>query len=266
MKAILKATIIFCMISYFNGDRVIKLSGKPELFTTDKLGNCYVFKDNVLTKFALDGKTSLQYTSFESGRLFSIDASDPMQLLLFYKDFNQVVFLDNKLNPIGKPVYLDLIDLSTVSAVCKSKQFAIWIYDEYEHKLIQYGFNTKSIKQTINLDKLNKNIGDIEFMIESGNEIYMNEKNKNIWVFDEFGNKLNSIGLAISKDFQLRNKMLIFNDNNKIFKYNIQTSEKDSSEAEGFGHFDLARIENELLYVLNSDSVTLIPFGGTKKY
>jgi hypothetical protein len=256
----LKIAFVSCLIMFSVKDNVIKLAGVPELFTTDKLGNCYTYKDNLLTKISPEGKIIGQHTSFDSGQLFFIDANDPMQILLFYKDFNQVVLLDNKLNPLGNPIYLDKLDLSSVTAVCKSKQFAIWIYDEYSRKLVHYGFNPKAIIQTINLDKFGKEIGSIDFIQESGNEIYMRESNNCIWVFDQFGSKLDKIEIDVLGDFQIRNKMVLFNNHKRIFWYDLQNGTLDSMKINGFEFFDKARFENNLIYVVNKDSLVMVHF------
>jgi len=260
MNLLIKVFVLVGTILMQNADTVIKLNGVPDLFSTDKMGNIYVSKGNLLTKISPEGKMIGQFSSYDVGPLFSIDTSDPLQVLLFYKDFNQIIFLDSRLNTIGNPIYLDQLDLSSVSAVCKSKEFAVWIYDEYNRKLVHYGFSPKKILQTINFEKFANDMGSIEFIQESGNEIYLKEKDKIVWVFDQFGGKLNKIEIAFKNDFQLRNKMLFYSNNQKIFWYNLQLAELDSLQIEGFTEFDKARIENDLIYVWNSDSITLVPF------
>ncbi len=260
MNSLVKMVFIVGTILFQKGDSVIKLNGIPELFSTDKMGNIYVCKGNLLTKISSEGKIIGQYSSYDVGPLFSIDTSDPLQVLLFYKDFNQLIFLDNKLNSIGNPIYLDQLEFSSVSAVCKSKEFAVWIYDEYNRKLVHYGFSPRRVLQTINLDKYGNDIELIDFIQESGNEIYLKGKDKAIWVFNLFGGKLNKIEIAFKDDFQLRNKKLFYSKNQKIFWYNLQLAELDSLQISGFAKFDKVRIENDLIYVLNSDSITLVPF------
>jgi len=259
MASFLKTIILFTLVFVSINDEVIKLSGKPDLFTTDKLGCIYTYNENLLSKFDADGKLIGQYSNYDSGRLHSIDASDPMQILLFYKDFNMIVFLDNKLIQLGKPVYIDGINFNSVSSVCKSKQYAIWLYDEYEHKLIQYGFNPHAIIQNFNLDKMGKEIGRVETLQEIGNEIIIKDNFNVLWIFDQFGRNLNKIELTITSDFQIRINTLIFNNNKLVYLYNLHDDMMDSIKLEGFEYFDQARIENELFYVLNNDSIVIAP-------
>lgn len=101
---------------------IIKLDQEPELFTVDKIGNIYVYRQHLLKKYTAEGKLLAQFSNYESGKLHSIDVSDPFRLLLFYRDFNQIAFLDNKLNSVGDPVNLAELGFNSVSTVCKSKQ------------------------------------------------------------------------------------------------------------------------------------------------
>ena len=248
--------LIFCFLQ--SDLRVIKLEAEPEIFTTDKLGNIYVYYNYQLKKISPTGKLIAQYSRLESGALHSIDASDPMQVLLFYKDFNQLVFLDSRLSPLGNPVLLDELNLDDVSAVCKSKQIAVWLYDEYEHKLLHYGFNPKGVIQTINLDNFAKEIHDINFLLESGNELYLNQEGKAIWVFDQFGNKLQKLDIQIHIGLQQHAGKLVYHNKKKLFFYNLRTENIDSISFQAIPSFDNARIVSGSTYILSGDSITIL--------
>jgi hypothetical protein len=260
MNSFIKIVILSFLLCISTDYQLIRLNGVPELFTTDKLGNCYVYRNNLLIKMTSEGKNVGQFTSYDSGTLYSIDASDPMQILLFFKDFNQIVILDSKLNPIGNPLYLDKIGFSSVSAVCKSKQFAIWFYDEFENKLIHYGFNPKGIIQTFNFDKYGKRLSSVHFMIESGGEIYLKDNEQHIWVFDQYGGVLNELEVKAGSNYQIFNKSIVFHNKHKLFNYNFNENTLDSLEIPGFSKFDNLRIENRQIYVLNSDSICILPY------
>ena len=258
LKTILISVLLSIILKYMPSDKVIKLSGKPEIFATDNLGNCYIYRENLLEKISDQGKIIASYSSYDSGKLSAIDSSDPMQLLLFYKDFNQIVLLDSKLNQIGKALSLDLLDLSSVSAVCKSKFFAVWIFDEYQEKLIHYGFNPLGILISINLNNYKKELGNVEYMVESGNEIFLKGKGNNIWVFDQFGKLVNKVNLKIENEFQLKNNTIVYAFKNKVVLYNLQDGIADTIQVKGFNSFDKVHIENNQLYVLNQDSIKIM--------
>jgi len=257
MKTILLSILLLVFLPVKLEPIVIKLDSQPELFSIDKLGNCYVYQNYQLKKFSAKGKLVAMFSWLEAGKLESIDVSDPMHLLLYYKNFNQLLFLDSQLNKKGRPIYLDELDLNSVSAVCKSKQMAIWIYDDYENKLIHYGFNPKGIIQTINLDFFNNELSDINYMQEQGNELYLNQKNKAVWVFDQFGSKLNKLNIKTKNGFQIKNDNLIFNNGTNLYSINILSKEKSSTKITGFEKFDDIKLSNNQIYVLNNDSITI---------
>src|ERR1035438_5404402 len=66
-------------------------------FTTDKLGNTYVIADNQLLEFDSKGNPLANYSETNLGSLRSIDASNPLKLVLYYPDFGQINTLDTKL-------------------------------------------------------------------------------------------------------------------------------------------------------------------------
>ena len=257
MKTLLYTSIVLIICMLNENPIIIKLDAIPELFTIDKLGNCYIYDNNHLKKYSAPGKLIAQYSLLESGKLHFIDASDPMDLLLFYKDFNQLAFLDNKLNPIGSPFRFDDLNLTNVSAVCKSKQLAVWLYDDYENKLIQYGFNPKGIIHTINLANYGKQTTQINFILEHGNELYLNQKGVAVWVFDIFGSKLKKLDIQIDDEFQVKGNSIIYNNGNFILKRNILNGTTDTLKLTGFTKFDGAKLVAGSVYILKRDSIII---------
>src|SRR5438046_1047362 len=79
---------------------------KADLLTTDNLGNFYLVKNDVLEKYDAGGTLLKTYSNKSFGKIDLADAGNPMKLLLFYKNFSQVVFLDNTLSQNGDPVSL----------------------------------------------------------------------------------------------------------------------------------------------------------------
>src|SRR5688572_19678754 len=52
-------------------------------FTTDRLGNAYVIVENQLLVFDTAGKPKANYSNLKSGMLYSVDAANPLKILLF---------------------------------------------------------------------------------------------------------------------------------------------------------------------------------------
>ena len=67
-------------------------------------------------------------------KLAQIDVSNPMRVLLYYKDFSTIVILDRFMTN-RSTIDLRKQDIFQVEAVCLSYDNKIWVYDEFEHKL-----------------------------------------------------------------------------------------------------------------------------------
>jgi hypothetical protein len=262
MKFIIQFLIFVHFFISGSEEPVIKLKGKPDIFTVDKLDNLYIYQGNLLEKYNPDGKKTAHFSSVEFGPATSIDATDPMQTVLFFREFNIVLFLDKNLNQIGNPLYLDKAGFPAIDAVCKSKQFGIWLFDNYEQRIILYGFNPKGILNEINLLKYTKTVGSIDFMIESGNELYLHQKNHALLVYDQLGGRLSLHDLEEIKNFQVRNGALIFTDHKYLIRYNPEKESRDTIQLNSIDDFEDIRLGNQKIFVLNKNSIRILPFGG----
>jgi hypothetical protein len=259
MKFIIQVLIFFHFFISGKDEPVIKLKGKPDIFTVDKLDNLYIYQGNLLEKYNPEGKKTAHFSSVEFGPAASIDATDPMQTILFFKEFNVFLVLDKNLNQIGKPVYLDKIGFPSIDAVCKSKQFGIWLFDNYEQRIILYGFNPKGILNEINLLKHTKTAGSIDFMIESGNELYLHQKNHAVLVYDQLGGRLSIHDLGEIKNFQVRNGNIVFTDRKFLMRYNPEKETRDTIQLNSVHDFEDIRLGNQKIFVLKGDSIRILP-------
>ena len=243
---------ILLLSSDFELKTTINLKNKAEIFTTDNFGNIYVYENKILKKYNDSGKLLSTYSKNISSKLYSIDATDLFSILLYYKNSNSIVFLDNKLSKIGHTINLDKLGFYSVSAVCKSKQTAIWLLDSYDNKLLRYNYSTKQISQQIDLNKkFNKQI----VIKEQGNYIYLQEGTNNLNIYENAELLVHNKEFKNKFIFQFKGENIMLYNKNQIFSYNIENKQYDSLELENIKQFDKLRIENNLLYALNSNSI-----------
>src|SRR5688572_26898835 len=69
-------------------------------FSVDNLGNIYlVYQNGQLRKLRPNGDSLAVFNNVRKfGKLHSLDVSNPLKVLLHFKDFNTVVILDRLLN------------------------------------------------------------------------------------------------------------------------------------------------------------------------
>ena len=119
------------------------IKGDFKDFEIDNLGNVFLIStSNQLKK--LDNKydsIAIFNNSKKYGDIFSIDVSNPLRVLVYYKDFATILMLDRQLN--GKNV-IDLRqhNIFQVSAIAQSFDNRIWLFDEEDNmlkKIDEYG-------------------------------------------------------------------------------------------------------------------------------
>ena len=258
MRLLLYITVLSFLFLFKQDSVVIKLETIPEIFACDHLDNVYIYSKNTLKKFNAQGNMESQYSELGYGNLASIDVSDPFRIILFYKAFNTVLILDNKLNRIGETYQLDKLGFSTIDAICKSKQSGIWILDSYAQKLMLYSLNPRGFVREIDLARYTKPIHYIDNMVENGNEIYLFSKGKAVLIFNQLGGKLGIIDVYPENICQVNNNKLYYVKDGFFFRYNLESEQNDTIKVEGFEKMDDIKIGNEKMFVLNKDSITIV--------
>ncbi len=117
---------------------VIKKSIKGDFkdFSIDNLGNIYLISTNNQIK-KIDSKLdsiAIYSDSKRFGNLFSIDVSNPLKIMVYYRDFATIVILDRQLS-IKNVIDLRQHNIFQVSAVAQSFDNKIWLFDEEDNKI-----------------------------------------------------------------------------------------------------------------------------------
>jgi hypothetical protein len=191
-----------------NGERDISVAVK--LLEIDNLGNIYVLDiDNKLTKHNQEGKLLFEHYDKQLGIVDAIDVSNPLQILMYYKDYGHVKYLDNTLAPI------QTIDLNSdkyfgMETVCQSNDNHIWVVDPTIQRIIKLDKNLNSIFETNNFGDLGLPDGNFIKMRENGNYLVALHKTQGFIVFDNFGQFIKKIPSYGALDFQFDGKALIY--------------------------------------------------------
>lgn len=80
-----------------------KSPGSYSSFAVDNLGNLYLLStENQLKKLSVKGDSMGVFNDVRRfGKLYSINAINPLKTLLFYKDYRTVIVLDRLLNTVN---------------------------------------------------------------------------------------------------------------------------------------------------------------------
>jgi hypothetical protein len=195
-------------------------SGAVSDFAVDNLGNVYlVYQDGQLKKLKPNGDSIAVFNNVRRfGKLFSIDVSNPLKVLLYYRSFGTVVILDRFLN---ERAVLDLRkqNLLQVRAIGQSYDNNIWLYDELESKLKKIGDDGRLIDQSNDLRLVFDSVPSPSIIVDQDKYVYLYDPMKGIYTFDYFGGFKARVPLTGWKDFNVINQLVFGRDDKQLYRY-----------------------------------------------
>lgn len=113
----------------------------------DTFENYYYVKNN--TFYKKNGQQIFTYTNTQLGKITSIDITNPLKILLFYRGFNTILFLDNRLNELSTPINFTTLSFSkNISFVSVSSNNNLWVYSNDDSVLRLWNHQTKKVQFT----------------------------------------------------------------------------------------------------------------------
>src|SRR5207302_8233347 len=154
----------------------------------DNLDNLYVLSStNQLKKFNAQGDSVGVYNQVKRfGKLSTIDVTNPLKLLLFYKDFSTVVTLDQLLT-LRASLDLRRNNIIQTSAVGLSYDGNFWLFDEYENKLKKLDEQGTLLLETPDFRTLFPDAIRPQQVIDQNGMVYLYDPKVGVYLFDHYG-------------------------------------------------------------------------------
>jgi hypothetical protein len=224
--------------------------------TTDNLGNVYVVANNELKKYDPDGNFLKSFSDKAHGNIAFADVSDPLKIMIYYKDFRQILFLDNFLSAKGDAVLLDNLNLLQPSLACNSYDNGFWVFDQQDFQLIRYDKNLNVSNQSGNIVQLTGIDIKPNYLLEISDKVYMNDPASGVLVFDKFGTYAKMLPIKNLTSFQVIDDNIIYSTESQLIKYNFKTFEQQSMALPTKNSVN-SRFEKDRIFVEDSTSVKI---------
>ena len=255
-KSSLLFLFVICFLAHSFGQEKWKLikeiKQEANFISTDRLGNLYVINDNSISMYNKNGDSLRSFNSQRFGTVAHLDCTDPYQLLVFFEDYNMVLFLDNFLSENGDIVDLQQLDLDQVSLACHSREAGFWAFDQIRQRVLHLNDNFEITHQTVNFVQWFGHRLEPNYMVEYNNKLYLNVPESGIFVFDHFGTYLKTIALKNIKNPQfLEGRINYLNKEQSFCHYNIQNFSEECEELKSFGSLKQVRIEKGRTYLFD---------------
>jgi hypothetical protein len=150
------------------------------IFGVDTFGTLYYTSDdNTFNKKTKD--TTITYTNFQLGEITTANTFNPLKINLFYKDFNTVIILDNRLAEVFKVDFNTLQSYKNVSFVSTGFDNTLWIFNQDLQQLELYDYKSNKIR--LKTVPVQSDVLDIK---SDYNNCYMLTE-KHLYVYNYFG-------------------------------------------------------------------------------
>ena len=236
------------------GDFVLSLKVSQDIvdFTVDNLGNIYVLNsDNQLKKLGPHGDSLAVFNDVRRyGKITTIDATNPLKLLVYYREFTTVVELDRFLNLINT-VDLRKQNILQAKAIGLAYENNIWVFDELDAVLKRIKDDGSLVDQTTDFRQLFDSVPDPTVIRDRGDLVYLYDPTKGVYIFDHYGTLKTHLDLRGWQDFNVIGKNLLGHDDHRFFRYEPGTlnmlEQPIPSECQGAIRID---ITPTVIYVL----------------
>jgi hypothetical protein len=216
---------IFC--TAFTGEeikwrRLYSIKYSADFFTTDNIGNIYAVKNDELVKYNAAGELLKKYSNKKLGKIYSVDASNALRILVYYKDFSVIVILDSQLSQNGENIQLETLGLEQSDLACTSFNNGMWLYNRQNAELVRLDENLEAVIKTGNLNNILSTELHPDFLIEHNGYVYLNNPAEGILLFDIYGTFYKTIPLQNLHAFQPRDLEIYFVDDKKLKDYHTK--------------------------------------------
>ena len=159
---------------------IISATRQGDFMAADHKGNVH--------RIDTSGKILLSYTPHGQGSIFNLEAWQGIRTLVFFKDFQQIQFLDRFLTYSERiPLPQDIVGFARCMTIASDEQ--LWLIDDTDFALKKIHAKNLNLLSSTPLDLiLPKGKYQFHFMREYQNQLYVADSTVGIFVFDNMGN------------------------------------------------------------------------------
>ena len=231
------------------------------LLSADPTGNVYVATRNELILINRADTVFKRFSNLSLGTLSTLDASNSMKALLYYRDQAKIQFLDNTASELSGPISLHSFGLEQAMLACISFDNGFWVWLPSSFSLHRFNqqaqsvINIKNIQQLTGLDQFNPIT-----MRERNNMLYLSDPESGIQVFDVFGGYVKKIPIAGIEHFRVLDERLLFQKDNSLFSYHLLLHTIDTLQFPTSNPIDFD-VSSKKLYLLFPDMLRIYSLG-----
>ena len=214
--------------------------------------------DNQLKKLSPKGDSLAVFNDVRKyGKIAAVDATNPLKILVYYREFTTIIELDRFLNIINT-VDLRKQNILQARAIGLAYDNNIWVYDEQEAKLNRIGDDGSLVDQSNDFRQLFDSVPDPVFIRDRGGLVYLYDPSKGVYIFDHYGTLKSHLDLRGWKDFDVIGKNLLGRDDTKFYRYEPGTlNMQEEPIPAAYSGASRIQITSNVIYVLKKSGLEI---------
>jgi hypothetical protein len=235
------------------------IPGDFSYFNVDNLDNIYLLTSgNQLKKINLNGDSIGIYNDVRGyGQLSSIDVSNPLKTLVYYKDFSSVIELDKQLSVLHT-ADLRTQNIFSVKAIATSYDNNLWLFDEGERKLKKVDDNGVLLLETVDFSSLFDSIPSPVKIVDKDGFVYLYDPAQGFYIFDYYGSLKNKLPFLHWHSVEVIGKTMFGFDSTTLYAYAVNSLNLlQYTLPADFKSAVQIKISNNKVYLLKKDGLTV---------
>ena len=233
-----------------------QINSKANQVVSDNLSNVYAVINDQFVKYDSKLNKQKEFSNKNFGSITSADVNNPLRILLFYRDFGRVLFLDNTLSQNGDALAMENLGFPMATLAASSFDNGLWIYDQPSFELVRFNTNLEISGRTGNLSQILGIELQPNFILEKDNRVFLNNPTSGILVFDVFGTYIKTIPILHLNSFQVADDEIIYFAEGTLKSWNLKTAETSVYEEPQYARALNMRIERDAIIVHDSASIS----------
>jgi hypothetical protein len=235
------------------------IKGKFSLANVDVLGNIYVItENNKLKKLNSNGDSVSTFNEVKKfGTVSNIDVSNPLKVMLFYKNFSTAVFLDRQLT-YRTSINFKQLNIFKTKAIATSYDNNIWLFDEQDFKIKKINTSGEVLSQTSDIRQLFGEAPIPTTIIDYDNSVYLYDTQKGFFIFDYYGSLKQQVPLKDWKNITVNNNTIFGITGDTLYSYELKTQvQKKYNLPTIFKESKSIIVQNGKVYTLKKASIEI---------
>lgn len=232
-------------------------TGPVKDFEVDILGNLYLLNETGdLKKISAEGDSLAAYNNVKQyGKLSSINVTNPLKILLYYRQFATIVVLDRYLSK-RNVINLRKQNIFSVNVIAPSYDNNVWVFDEQNNKLLKIGDDGKVLSESNDFRMIFDSVPTPTKIIDRDGFVYLFDPNKGVYIFDYYGAFKQRLAFYGWKDFEVSGKTVYGFD--ETFYYVQKDKLPDTKRYAlplAFSSFERLKPGNDKVYLLTQGRI-----------